>query len=350
VPSSLKQPANGADFVIITRREYFESLKPLVALRQSQKLAVSVVDFEDICDEFSYGQKTPYAIKDFLSYAKTNWKRKPGYVLFAGHASYDERNYLGLGDFDRVPTRLLDTAYMEAFSDDWFADFNNDGLAEMAVGRLSFRTVDEAATMVSKIIGYESANPSDSVLLVSDRPDGSNFRATNDRLKPFIPANLRVTEIDRAEMGDAQARSLLLSAINQGQKIVNYNGHGAVNLWRGSLLTSADVANMTNGNNLSLFVTMTCLNGYLADPVGDSLAESLVKAKRAGAVAAWASSGLTAAGGQSVMDQEVFRLLFPESGQSQRLGDVTMQAKAAVGDPDVRRTWILFGDPTMRLK
>jgi Peptidase family C25. len=350
VPSSLKQPANGADLVIITRREYFESLKPLVALRQNQNLAVSVIDFEDICDEFSYGQKTPYAIKDFLSYAKTYWKRKPGYVLFAGHASYDERNYLGLGDFDRVPTRLLDTAYMEAFSDDWFADFNNDGLAEMAVGRLSFRTVDEAATMVSKIIGYESSNPSDSVLLVSDRPDGANFRATNDRLKPLIPASLRVQEIDRAEMTDAQARSLLLSAINQGQKIVNYNGHGAVNLWRGSLLTSADTANMTNGNNLSLFVTMTCLNGYLADPVGDSLAESLVKAKRAGAVAAWASSGLTAAGGQSLMDQEVFRLLFPESGQSQRLGDVTMQAKASVGDPDVRRTWILFGDPTMRLK
>jgi hypothetical protein len=350
VPSNLKQITNGADLLVITRREYAGALQPLVSLRQSQKMGVTVVDVEDIFDEFSYGQKTPYAIKDFLSYAKTSWKRKPGYVLFAGHASYDARNYLGLGDFDSVPTRLLDTAYMEAFSDDWFADFNDDGLAEMAVGRLSFRTVDEASTLVSKIIGYESASPSQSVLLVSDRPDGFNFRATNDRLKALIPASLRVEEIDRAELGDADARSRLLEAINQGQKIVNYNGHGSVNLWRGNLLTSADAANMTNGNSLSLFVTMTCLNGYFADPALDSLAESLVKTRRAGAVAAWASSGLTAPGGQSVMDQEVFRLLFPEGGQSLRLGDATMQAKASIADPDVRRTWILFGDPTMRLK
>lgn len=32
------------------------------------------------------------------------------------------------------------------------------------------------------------------------------------------------------------------------------------------------------------------------------------------------------------------------------VGDATTRAKAAVSDLDVRRTWILFGDPSMRLR
>ena len=32
------------------------------------------------------------------------------------------------------------------------------------------------------------------------------------------------------------------------------------------------------------------------------------------------------------------------------LGDATRQAKLATTDLDVRRTWILFGDPTMKIR
>jgi hypothetical protein len=32
------------------------------------------------------------------------------------------------------------------------------------------------------------------------------------------------------------------------------------------------------------------------------------------------------------------------------LGEAVRRAKAATGDSDVRRTWILFGDPTTKLK
>jgi len=41
--------------------------------------------------------------------------------------------------------------------------------------------------------------------------------------------------------------------------------------------------------------------------------------------------------------------LFKE-GQSLTLGDAVRQAKSATKDTDVRRTWILLGDPTMKLK
>ena len=86
--------------------------------------SVALIDVEDIFDEFSYGTKTPQAIKDFLTRASTSWQTPPRFVLLVGDASFDPRNYLGLGNQDFLPTKLLDTAYMETASDDWFVDFD----------------------------------------------------------------------------------------------------------------------------------------------------------------------------------------------------------------------------------
>jgi hypothetical protein len=95
---------------------------------------------------------------------------------------------------------------------------------------------------------------------------------------------------------------------------------------------------------------MTCLNGYFLDPGAFSLAESLMKAKTGGAIAVWASSGMTAPGEQMLMNQELYGFIFPGGGQPVTLGEAMARAKAAINDRDVRRTWILFGDPTTRLR
>ena len=67
------------------------------------------MDVEDVYDEFSFGAKDFRALKDFLKHAKENWVKAPRFVLLVGDATFDPRNYLGLGDFDYVPTRLIDT-------------------------------------------------------------------------------------------------------------------------------------------------------------------------------------------------------------------------------------------------
>jgi hypothetical protein len=64
----------------------------------------------------------------------------------------------------------------------------------------------------------------------------------------------------------------------------------------------------------------------------------------------WASSGLTESEAQLPIDEALVRLLFPASGQGPTLGDAMRAAKAAASDMAVRRTWILFGDPTTRLR
>jgi hypothetical protein len=95
-------------------------------------------------------------------------------------------------------------------------------------------------------------------------------------------------------------------------------------------------------------VNMTCLNGFFQAPYTDSLAEVLFKAEQGGGVAVWTSSGLTVPNEQALMDQELMRLLF--GTEPMPLGEAVRRAKAATTDQDVRRTWILFGDPTTKLK
>ena len=56
--------------------------------------------------------------------------------------------------FDFVPSRFIDTFWMETVSDDWFADFDADGLAEIALGRLPVRTADETSRIIDKIVSY----------------------------------------------------------------------------------------------------------------------------------------------------------------------------------------------------
>ena len=347
-PSFWRSGSNGADLVIITRRELMTSLEPLKALRQSQGLSVALVDIEDVYDEFNFGQKSPQAVRDFLLFAKSNWKTRPRFVIFAGDASVDPRNYLGLGDSDLVPTRLIDTDYLETASDDWLSDFDGDGAADIATGRLPVRSVEEAALLVKKIIGYEASSASEEVLLVADASDGFDFEAASNELSTLIPRNVKVTRVNRGQLGTETAKKSLLDAIQRKQLVVNYTGHGSANVWRGDLLTAADAGRLSN-EHLPVFVMMTCLNGYFQDLAIDSLGESLFKAEHGGAVAVWASSGMTLPADQALLNRELYRLLF-NRGPAITIGEAVMRAKTSVSNLDIRRTWVLLADPSMKVR
>ena len=142
-------------------------------------------------------------------------------------------------------------------------------------------------------------------------------------------------------------RQELLNGINRGPLLVDYIGHGSVEVWRGNLFSSDDAEGLVNAYRLPFFVSMTCLNGFFQAPYADTLAEALLKAKGGGAVAVWASSGLTEPDKQAIMNKELVQFLFDR--ESLTLGEATARAKASVSDQDIRKTWILFGDPSQRI-
>ena len=237
--------AKSADLVIIAHGSVKSSVEPLAALRRQQGYAVQVVDVEDLYDEFSGGAHTPQAIKDFLANAKTKWAKSPRFGLLVGDSSLDPRDYIGQGNFDLVPTRLIDTSSMETASDEWLADFNNDGLAEVSLGRLPVRSVAEANSIISKIVGYAGfqVKEGQKALFVSDTARGFDFNAASSTVAGLVSPAVSKQFIKRDDGDAATVKAQLLQSINQGPLLTSFFGHGSVDIWTGARLLSNEDAN-----------------------------------------------------------------------------------------------------------
>lgn len=353
-PSTLNLSSNTGDFLIISHQTFMPTFTSLVAQRQGQGFTVSIAAIEDIYDEFSYGVHGPQAIRSFLQHASTNWTTpRPRYVIFAGDSSLDPRNYQGSGNFDFVPTKLVDATFSETSADDWLTDFDDDGVANIPVGRLPFRTVADANLLLARIVNFTPVTPQ-SAMLVADDPTNYyfNFEIANDQVEALLIGSMTVQRVNvRTEGSAAQAKATVIAGFNQGRALVNYTGHGNVDVWTSAgVFTSNDALALTNGNQnkFSFVVVMDCLNGYFQDPVLLSLSEALLKAPNGGAVAAFASSGLTFPDGQHEMAEQLYTSLY--GAQPIALGDAIKIAKNATFDIDVRRTWIFFGDPSMKIR
>ena len=348
-PSSWRSAQPGSDMVIVSHADFLAGLAPLKSLRESQGHTVTLIDVQELYDDFNFGAMSPYAIKEFLSAAKSGWQTKPRWLLLVGDATFDPRNYLGTGLVDFVPSELVDTAVLETASDDWYADFTGDGIPHLGVGRLPVRTAAEAGAIVGKIVAYDravgAAWKNQTLLVVGQGDSDNDFAGAAAKVQATLPHGMAVAKIAD---GDSNARATLLKNLNSGVGLVNYTGHGSSEVWADGLFSSDDAAAMTNGAALPFVVSMTCLNGYFEDVYSESLAKALMKSPGGGAIAVWASSGLTSSPAQSTLNTALLSSLFGTNPLT--LGEAAAAAKAATDDIDIRRTWILFGDPATRLQ
>ncbi len=352
-PAALASPGIGSQMVIITHPDFQSALGPLVSLHESRGQSVKVVSIDEVFDAFNYGERSPFAIRDFLQNAESVWTRKPQYLLLVGDASLDPRNYLGLGDFDFVPTRIIETSAFKTASDDWFSDFDQTGFETIATGRLPVRTASDAALVVSKIVNFEknlgAGGANQQALLVADQNVGADFTTATKFAATNLPSWLQPTEILADGMDPSVVSQQIFTALNSGPLLVNYSGHGAVEQWSfEDLLDDTSAATLTNSNQLSVYLLMDCLNGFFQDVYSTSLAETLLLAPNGGAVAVWASSGFTNQPPQASMNQALLQLL--KTNPSMPIAAAIVEAKSGVTDNDVRRTWIFFGDPAMSLQ
>lgn len=353
-PSTLATTNHNAAFVVISHGNFLTQANNWAAYRLSQGISTEVVNVEDIYDEFNFGVLSADSIRSFLQYAKTNWQTPPQYVLLIGDATYDPRNYSGLGNNNFVPTKLIDTVYLETGSDEALADFDDDGLSEIAIGRIPARTAQVVTDVLAKVQAYETGianTQSRGAVFVSDIPNGYDFAGVNMRLGQQLPANMPKTFINR---GDANSSANVMTALNAGPFLVNYSGHGNLSVWATSgFFSSVNVPSLTNsGTNLSIYTMLTCLNGYfieISPNGGDSLSEVLLKSNTGGAAAVWASTGTTTPDIQEIMGTRFYNQV--EAGTFTRLGDLIKDAKTVIpGGRDVRLSWCLLGDPMTKMK
>jgi hypothetical protein len=357
-PAILAAPNGVGDLIIISYKGWMAEAENWANYRRGQGFTVKVIEVSEIYDEFNYGVVNSLSIRNFLQYAASNWQTAPRYVLLLGDASYDARNYEGFGNNNFVPTQMVDTIYIETGSDDTLADFDNDGLSEMAVGRIPARTAQGITNALAKVTAYELAAQtmlSRGVLFASDQYDAANnydFQAISTRLRSYLPPAVPVMMIARSDTPPPPdtPQTLLISSMNTGKYLVNYSGHGTLGAWvNTSFFTSNNVPALTNANNQSIFTMLTCLNGYFLHANFKSLAENLLDSTNGGAVAAWASSGETTPDVQEIMATRFFIRI--SGGSLERLGDIVNDAKTTIpGGTDVRLSWALIGDPMLKIR
>jgi len=447
LPSTLSTPGHNATLVIISYPDFANlpndptclvgspnypgCLPPAqqwAVYRQGQGTSTEVVRADDIYDEFNYGVKDHNAIESFLNYAKNNWTTPPQYVLLMGDGSNDPKNYLGNGDLNYIPTKSVNSFLEEIDSDDAMADFNNDGVAELAVGRIPARQAANILDVLHKVevfenydaLGQPKAGTAQSLASLgtlwaydNGSPEGTNGVCGNDffyDLSTTLAGNITSSSVSKTyisrlappaavktcpsypyvvdPLNSGNSISTFISQVNAGKYFVNYSGHGSTSvmgyttqrLFANCYLTNscgspnnplpspaAGTPVLTNSTKPMVFVSLSCLNGYFTDPLlgNISLSELLLSLTSGnllitpgsntsgGAVAAWASTAETTPFPQQAMGSRFYKqvALGTLPGKADpRLGDYIVDAKASIIGADVRASWVLLGDPMLKLK
>lgn len=390
----LQSTTNQADYIIITDPSFASTLTPLINRRTSvDGFTVRTVYVQDIFDEFGYGFYDTEAIRRFLEYTYADWTAPaPSYVLLVGEGSYDHRNLLGLNGTggNLMPVYLksgVDSWLGETAADNQYVEFTGDGLAEMMLGRLPVRNTTELNTMINKIITYETqpltlpwhANH----LFVTDNgkvynsaagqceidPAGDFFQTVNSFINDEFPLGRQFANFiyyaptqcyppprPGEYAGSAlEVQTRFQDALNQGQNFVVYTGHSGVDFWAGGpqLITTNNIANLTNGNRTPIMLPMTCLEGFYHTPELNGFAETIVRHNGGGAVASYSPTGLQVQTGHGYLLTGFYEAVFDLDVL--RIGQAVRNAKQVLYDSnnnnvqDLHDTYMLLGDPAMRL-
>jgi hypothetical protein len=362
-PSSWQSTDNGADYIIITHEDFYDSTIPLADHRSASGLRVVTAKVEDIYDEFNDGIFNPQAIRDFLTYAYKEWvDPAPTYVLLVGDAAYDYKDNLGTGMVNYVPSQIIEDSFGQTVSDNWFVLVDGTDIRpDMFIGRLTAQTASQAEDMVDKTLYYEQNPPGDSwnkkVLLVAD--DGSwgdgytdAFEITSDQLADRLPFDYTANKVYVRYYPPGDPTTDITDYINGGSILVSYAGHGHVAGWgswsNGSTFNGwPDVVSLSNTHKLPVVTMANCLNGYFVE-TSLSMAEWFLRLQDKGAVAVWAPTGQGYPSGHQLLMESFYEAIFQDDLYA--LGAATTAAKIQNSLwSDLVETFVLFGDPATPL-
>lgn len=359
--SNLRSPANGADYIIIVHSDFYESILPLAAHRESQGLRVKVVLVQDIYDEFNDGVLTPEAIRDFLQYAYENWQQPgPAYVLLVGDTSWGYTKPITRQTYWRekcfVPSMMAWTVAwgVSAADNRLVCVAGQDRLPDMAVGRFPVGTEAEADILVDKVLQYE-ANPEigpwrKRIQLLAG--EGSIFESQAVILdSSFIPPCYETPRIytvsGSIHYGTTQD---LIDQWDEGVALAAFTGHGGGSVWfDANFFLLEHVSLLNNTRRLPVVFSLTCFCGYFDNPWYSSLGEEVFRAEGKGAVAHFGSSGVAWAYEDNLLGQYIFQAIFRDGERN--LGVITTQGKLGLRyiSSELIDVFNLLGDPAMKI-
>ncbi|HHE38935.1 MAG TPA: hypothetical protein ENL20_10240, partial [Candidatus Cloacimonetes bacterium] len=207
-------------------------------------------------------------IKNYIQDAYDNWENPPEFICLVGDAG---------GSFN-IPTWIENYSWYSGEGDHPYTQLEgNDVLADVFLGRLSFNTITEFQTILSKILVYERNPYLDetdwyhNVLLVGDPThSGQSTIIINKDVKEMINDSEDGFTFDEAYNGSYVSQ--ISSSLNGGASYFNYRGYIGMSGWGNS-----NTGSLTNGYKLPVAVILTCGTGGF-EGTSDCRSEYFLKA------------------------------------------------------------------------
>ena len=364
--------SGGADYVVITHADFSSAAQDLADWRATDDRhapapSVALIDVAQIYDDFSGGLFDPTAIRDFLRHAHQHWSPAPSFVVLFGDGTYDYRNHSGTSPGNWIPP------YEDGVStyDEWYTYVSGDDtLPDMAIGRLSVQTADEAQTVVDKLIDYDRTPElgpwQGRILLVADdtfNADEPHLIETmfthdsEDLAAQFMPPGLDLEKLYLVEFPftgrfKPTARDAFVRAFNDGAVLLTWVGHGNSRVFAHEhiFVLPTDLQAIDNSRRLPFVFAAASQMGVFDDPDLDSMPEALVKWPRGGAIGMIAASRIGFHNSNMALARNFHASMFTSGRRFVPVGLALLEAKLAT---DVfrenERRYTLFGDPLTRL-
>ncbi|GAB3527528.1 type IX secretion system sortase PorU [Pontibacter brevis] len=379
------------DFVIVAHPAFLQEAKRLAAHRaRHSNMQVEVFTPAQIYNEFSSGAQDVTAIRDFMRMVHSRSSKSGSDILFLllfGDASYDYKNRIR-NNTNFVPVYESRESlhpissyssedyfgFLDEEEGEWAENASGDHLLDIGIGRLPVKSAAEAATVVDKIISYDSPGHfgkwRSKITFVSDDGDFNEHQNDAEHLANFVENTFPVYQPNKIYLDLYQQRAVsngqrapnasadLDKAVEQGSLIINYTGHGNEVSWTAEqILTLQQINSWKNTNNLTFFLTATCEFGRYDDPVRASGAELALLHKEGGAVGLITTTRPVYSNGNRVLNRNFFKNAFtPIGNRMPRLGDLVLHTKnnsiidnisGATGVNN--RNFTLLSDPSLQL-
>ena len=205
------------------------------------------------------------SIKNYISNAYSTWDNPPEFIALVGDAN---------GSYS-IPTYFENYSGYNGEGDHPYSQLvGNDVLPEVLIGRLSFSSTTELATIINKTVQYESnpylnQNWFHSASVVGDAStSGVSTVITSENIKELMEYN---GYDDVRTIYSSPFPSQMVSDLNDGLTFFNYRGYYGV-----SGFNSGNINSLSNGFKLPIATVITCGTGSFSS--GTALSETFVRA------------------------------------------------------------------------
>lgn len=372
------------ELLVLSSPTLAKEAEKLANYKASQRgIASTHVDISKIYQDFSGGKQDVTAIRNFIQsqYQKPGSKLK--YVILLGDASVDYKGQnvvsTALEKSCFVPTYQSKESFQPLFSyasddffgivgtnsGDWNEGFNTEKAdMQVAIGRIPAKNPREANMFINKLMAYEErlrwrpmqiawvADDGDGNIHMQDAEDFSKFL-----LKETVPGQQKKIYLDQYPMNQSNgvytspmATKAALSLFNEVD-FIHYTGHGSESgLTDEKLLTTNDIVELKNNQNLPILLTATCQFGRFDDPNILSGGELSLLSDQGGAIALISTTRPVFQSSNYLFGQAFYRSLTKNRNTpNYRIGDLFRDAKNLSQSGVINRNIQLLGDPSLKL-